>query len=506
VSATAQERRELFANTIAAWTWSQGTLAVSILTLPLLTRFLSKNEFGLWTQLLSLSALATVADMGMSSVFLRRITEDADADRASILRSATAFYRVSSAILTASLLLASLVPGGLLSPYLSHTKMPMLTALLVIVAMGVNLRCQPSTLRLLTHGRVDLERIFGAGPAIAGTLVSILAAYRFGTALAVAVGYAAVEIAFDVGLVFLARRYWSRSPIEPVARHPLAWWGRLWYESTGVGVIDLVPLISVAIGVAVVGHVAGPAAAAVYGVASKVGSIVRKLFSPFTESLFVSLCRGTAGAREAVARLAAQLSMVTLAGGTATAFIVVAAGADGMRMVFGGGYGRGVWVVLVLVLAETIRGMYMPFLRKIQSENRIGSLRYWFAASMVAQVPLAIVAATRWSAVGAAAAVLVCSAVFEALPVARKLSAYHRSDGAEGKPALRQAGAALGAACLVLLLAFGRQRLGAVAIGFSAIAAIATGLLTLRQVVRYLVAARPVTSSSLALGSGGQGT
>lgn len=204
VRATARDGRELFANTIAVWTWSQGTLFVSILALPLLTRLLSKDEFGLWTQLLSLSALATVADMGMSLVFLRRITDGVDAGQASILQSATMFYRVSSAILTATLLLASLVPGGLLSPYMSHTKMPVLAALLVIAAIGINLRCQPCALRLLAQGRMDLEQIFGAGPAVAGTLVSILAAYWFATAVAVAIGYAAVEMAFDVGLVFVA--------------------------------------------------------------------------------------------------------------------------------------------------------------------------------------------------------------------------------------------------------------------------------------------------------------
>ena len=232
--APVRQRSELFANTIAAWIWSQGTLVASILALPLLTRMLSRDEFGLWTQLLSLSALATVADMGMSLAFLRRITDHADADRASILGSATAFYRLSSAILTAMLLLACLIPGGLLSPYMSHTRMPVLAALVVIAAIGINLRCQPCTLRLLARGRMDLERIFGAGPAVVGTLVSILAAYWFGTAEAVAIGYAAVEFVFDVVLVIVAYRYWPRSRVEPAANRTLAWWGRMWYESTGV--------------------------------------------------------------------------------------------------------------------------------------------------------------------------------------------------------------------------------------------------------------------------------
>ena len=499
-----RERRELFANTVAAWTWSQGTLVASILALPLLTRFLSNDEFGLWTQLLSLSGLATVADLGMSAVFLRRITDDTDTGQAAVLQNATVFYRASSAILTSVLLLVSLVPGGLLSPYLSHTKMPVLTAFLVITAMGANLRCQTCTLRLLSHGRIDLERIFGAGPAITGTLVSIAAAYWFGTALAVAIGYAAVEIAFDVASVFVARRYRPPRSAEPVGHLALAQWRRLLHESAGVFVINTMPLVSITIGITVVGHVAGPAAAALYGVAARVSSLVSRSFTPFIESLLLSLCRATAATRPAVARVATQLSVVALAGGATAAFVVVTAGAEGMRMVFGSGYGRSVWVVLVLVLAETIRSMYQPFLRKIQAENGIGSLRYWFIASVIAQIPVATVAATRWSVVGAAVAVLACSAVFEAVPVARKLSAWQRSQGARGKPVLWQAGAVIVVGCIALVLAWGRQRLGTAAIGFSAVAAITAGVLTLRQVIRYLAVARTVSYSSLASGPGNQ--
>jgi O-antigen/teichoic acid export membrane protein len=492
-----RDRSELFANTIAAWSWSQGTLVVSVISLPLLTRWLSGAEFGLWTQLLSLSALATVADMGMSLVFLRRITDNAGADKASTLQSATVFYRASSAALAAVLAAACLVPGGLLSPYMTRTRMPVLAALLVIAAVGVNLRCQTATLRLLARGRVDLERIFGAGPAIAGTIVSTLAAYWFATAVAVAVGYAGVEIAFDIGLMIIAGWHWPRSRGAPGAVQPLAWWGRLWYESTGVLVIDLVPLLSLTIGISVVGHVLGPSAAAVYGLAAKVGSLVRRCFTPFTDSMFVSLCRAAGPARDSVARLASQLSAMTLAGGTAAACIVVTAGPAGMRMVFGGGYSGGAWVVLVFVLTETIRGMYRPFFRNIQSENRVGSLRYWFISSMIVQVFASARAATRWSTVGAAAAALACAALFEAAPVADRLSAYLRSREPGGKPALRQASAVC-AGCLVGLLAWGRHRLGAPAVGLAAIGALAAGLLTLHLMARYLAAARPMTSSSLA--------
>ena len=493
-----RERSELFANTIAAWIWSQGTLIVSIVSLPLLTRLLSSDEFGLWTQLLSLSALGTVADMGMSLVFLRRITDSADADSASTLRSAAAFYRTSTTALIAVLVLACILPHGLISPYMAHTSMPLPAAFAVITGIAVNLRCQTSALRLLARGRMDLTQIFGAGP-IVGTLATVLAAYWFGTAVAVAFAYAAVEIVFDVALVITAHRYaptWRTSP--PVTSHTFVWWIRVWHESTGMLMIDIVPMISMLIGITVVSHVVGVAAAAVYGIAGKVGSLVRRFIMPFTESLFVSLCRATASTKGAVTVLLGRLAIVALATGITVAFAIVAAGPSGMRIAFGSAYGSAVWVVLVMIFADTIRSIYRPFMRKIQSENDVGSLRFWFVASMIVQAPLAVLASARWSTIGAAIAVLACTFVFEAVPTAWKLCAGHRLLGAASKPLLWQALAVLGAACSALLLAWGRRQLGTIAVSFAAAGAITTGLFDLAQVLTYLAAARRVRNMSQA--------
>jgi O-antigen/teichoic acid export membrane protein len=491
-----RERSELFANTIAAWTWSQGTLIASVVSLPLLTRWLSPDEFGLWTQLLSLSALATVADMGMSLVFLRRITDSADTDSTPMLRSAAAFYRASTAVLTAVLVLACTLPHGLLSPYTAHTNMPLPAAFAVIAGIAVNLRCQPSALRLLARGRMDLNQIFGAGPAMVGTFATVLAAYCFGTAVAVAFAYAAVEIAFDVALVITARQYAPTSRTQaPVTSHTFVWWVRVWYESTGVLMIDIVPTISMLICITVVSHVVGLEAAAVYGVAGKVGSLVRRFIMPFTESLYVSLCRATASARGAVMVLLVRLAIVALATGITVVFMIVAAGPSGMRIAFGSAYGSSVWVVLVMIFVDTIRSIYRPFLRKIQSENDIGSLRFWFVASIIAQVPLAILASARWSTVGAAIAILACTFLFEAVPTAWKLWPGHQLLGAASKPVIGQVLAALGTACFALLLAWERPQMGTIAVSFAAIGAVTTGLFDLNQVLKYLAAARSVRNS-----------
>lgn len=42
---------------------------------------------------------------------------------------------------------------------------------------------------IIVRGRMDLTQIFGAGSAVVGTLAAVLAAYWFGTAVAVAFAY-----------------------------------------------------------------------------------------------------------------------------------------------------------------------------------------------------------------------------------------------------------------------------------------------------------------------------
>jgi O-antigen/teichoic acid export membrane protein len=329
-----------------------------------------------------------------------------------------------------------------------------------------------------------------------GTLATVLAAYWFGTAVAVAFAYATVEIAFDVALVITALHYAPTSRmLSPVTNHTFVWWVRAWYESTGVLMIDIVPMISMLVCVTVVSHVVGLEAAALYGVAGKVGSLVRRFIMPFTESLYVSLCRATASARDAVTVLLFRLAIIALATGITAAFVVVAAGPSGMQIAFGSAYGSSVWVVLIMIFVDTIRSVYRPFLRKIQSENGIGSLRFWFVASIIAQVPLAVLASARWSVVGAAIAVLVCTFLFEAIPTAWKLWPGHQLLGAASRPVIGQALAVLGTACFALLLALERRQMGAIAVSFAAVGAVTTGLFDLNQVLKYLAAARRVRNS-----------
>ena len=79
---------------------------------------------------------------------------------------AGAFYGMSGSILTVVLLAVCLVPGGLLAPYAGKTELPSATAAAIIIAIAVNLAVQPYTLQVLARGRLDLERVFGAGPQL----------------------------------------------------------------------------------------------------------------------------------------------------------------------------------------------------------------------------------------------------------------------------------------------------------------------------------------------------
>ncbi len=234
-------RRELYTNTIITWLWTQGTLVASTLALPLLTRLLTKQEFGLWSQLLALSAVATIADFGMSSVFVRIITSSAPSSSGPILSSARRFYRVTSASLATVLLAVCLLPGGLISPFLATTQSPRLTAVIVVAAIVVNVAVQPYTIRLLTRGRLDIEGLFGAGPAIVGTLTTIAAAAIFHSSLAVGIAYASVEVGFDLGLIALVRLSPSFSATpkhEPPSTTTTPGWRALVGESWGILIIE----------------------------------------------------------------------------------------------------------------------------------------------------------------------------------------------------------------------------------------------------------------------------
>jgi O-antigen/teichoic acid export membrane protein len=489
----ARERRELFANTLAASAWAQGTLVASVLVLPLLTHFMSKVEFGLWAQMLSLNVVATVADLGMSQVFLRRLASAHRSSENSIVRMAAAFYGTSGSILTAVLLGICLLPGGLLAPYTGKTQLPSVTAVVIIVAIAVNLAVQPYTLRILALGRLDLERVFGAGPAVVGTVATGVAAYCFGSALAVGVAYALVEVAFDVALIALVRHSTAFKFEPPIAGRALAIrWRDLLSESWGVLVIGVTPPLTLLIDAAVVGHVDGPAAVAIYAVCQRAAYLLPRFFSPFTESLFVSLCRANDTDRQAIARHAATLSWVLVISGLAVTCAIVTVGDRALTVVFGDGYGRGEVALAVLAVAATVRAMYVPGLKRLQADAALGTLPRWFVMSVVAHIVLAIILTMQWSLAGTALSVLLVAMAFEAWPVAWALRQHEPGSRTPSASALTPTITAFAGGALVLLLTWYRLTIGGWAPAVSGIAALGLGFFAVRQLVLYLRSSRSV--------------
>jgi O-antigen/teichoic acid export membrane protein len=489
----ARERRELFANTLAASAWAQGTLVASVLVLPLLTHFMPKAEFGLWAQMLSLNALATVADLGMSLVFLRRLASAGRSSENSLFRMAGAFYGTSGSILTAVLLGVCLIPGGLLEPYAGKTELPGLTAAVIIVAIAVNLAVQPYTLRILARGRLDLERVFGAGPAVVGTVATGVAAYRFGSALAVGVAYALVEVAFDVALIALVRRSTAFKFERPIGGPPLTVrWRDLLSESWGVLVIGVTPQLTILIDAAVVGHVDGPAAVAVYAVCQRAAYLLPRFFAPFTDSLFVSLIRANGADRQVIARHAAALSWVLVISGLALSCAIVTVGNTALTVVFGAGYGQGEAALALLAVAATVRAMYVPGVKRLQADAALGTLPRWFVASAMAHIALAILLTVRWSLPGTAVSVLLVALAFEALPVDWALRHRDPSLRALSAITLTPTITAFVGGALVVLLTWYRVTIGGWAPVVSGIAALLLGSVALRQLVLYLRSSRSV--------------
>ena len=109
-------RRELFANTVAAWVWDHLTLVLSVASLPFLTRLLPQQEFGLWATLLSLSALGVFTDFGMGAVLVRRIAANRET-AATEFHYSLRLYAVLACILLATLALMTLPEGGILRSF-----------------------------------------------------------------------------------------------------------------------------------------------------------------------------------------------------------------------------------------------------------------------------------------------------------------------------------------------------------------------------------------------------
>jgi O-antigen/teichoic acid export membrane protein len=489
-----QERRELYINTIAAWGWAQGTLVASILALPLLTRFLPKPEFGLWTQVLSLVGLATLADFGMSLVFFRRLASTTGQARGANLKAATAFYGISAALLGVVLVGLCLVPGGLVAPFLGTTELPRITAIVIILPIIVNHTLQPYALRILSSGRLDLERVFGAGPAVVGTLAMVVAAFLFGTALAVGVTYALTEIGFNVALVIVVRRSPAFGVERAAAGRLMIDWWNLMKEAWGILMIGLIPQLTLVIDAAIVGHVVGPTAVAIYVVALRVADLVPRFFSPFTESLFVSLVRAEDSDKSTVEKHATSLPWLVLTSGIALGCALVAVGRDALNFVFGAGYGRGVAASVVLIIAATLRGMYMPGIRRLQAREALGSLPRWFVGSVAAQVALALVLTRSWSILGTAVSVLIVALVLETLPAAWALRQHISASTRLSDFPITQVGTSIVGGAAVLFLAWWRLTNSRWSVIVSAMVALALGSLALRQLVRYLSSSRLVVA------------
>ncbi len=170
---------------------------------------------------------------------------------------------------------------------------------------------------------------------------------------------------------------------------------------------------------AIVGRVLRAADVAIYVVAAKVADLVSRLFSPFSDSLFISLCRTRGSDRLAVERHVVALSWPAITAGLALGCAATALGGTLLTVVFGHGYGRAWGAIIVLLVAATVRNVYIPHIRTLQADAALGSIPLWFVGAFVTHVVSAVSLTTGWSILGTAIAVLVPVVLFQAWPVAR---------------------------------------------------------------------------------------
>lgn len=473
--------RSLRKNTIVAALWGQGTIIVSAISIPFFTRLLSLQEYGLWLQLLALSALAMVADMGMASVFLRRLASSAAAERNAYLSATVRFYRLAAGLLGTGLLVVILIPGGIVAPFAHVTTQAVWTGVTIAIVVAINLACRPYSIVLLARGDMFQERLFGAAPGATGTIATIGAAWLWHTAFAMALAYAVVELAFNLALSLRVKL--TRSPV----RQSTVRWRGLFREGAGVLVIDAAPQLIFAVDAVLLAHLQGPAAVALFGVALKGADLVRRFFSPMVESLYVSMCRARNGQRTVIERCALRLpwSMVLL-GGTLVLGMAVT-GPKSLRLLFGAKYSVAAPTLVILTSAAILRSVIGPQLRRLQAAGALGRVPAWFAAGILLNAGLVYFLVLPFSILGAALAILIVTLSVECVAVIREVWRKTRDDGAV-RLTLRQIIAVVGIASLgTAILGFNLPWSAIVWAMLGATSAL--GLFGLSELHRYMVIA-----------------
>ena len=211
--------------------------------------------------------------------------------------------------------------------------------------------------------------------------------------------------------------------------------------------------------------------------------LLPRFFSPFTDSLFVSLSRANDTDRQTIARHAAALSWVLVISGLALTCAIVAVGDRG----------SGEAALAVLAVASTVRAVYVPGFKRLQAEGALGTLPRWFVVSMVTHIALAIILTMQWSLAGTALSVLLVAVAFEAWPVAWAAHHHEPSSGALSAIALTPTITAFAGGALLLLLTWCRIAIGGWgATAISGVAALALGSLAVRQLILYLRSSRSV--------------
>jgi O-antigen/teichoic acid export membrane protein len=229
---------------------------------------------------------------------------------------------------------------------------------------------------------------------------------------------------------------------------------------------------------------------AIYAVTIRVADLIRRLFSPFTESLFVSLCRTAGALRSNVELRASALPWLIVTSGLAIGSGLTTLGGHALTLVFGGGYQKGIGALVVLVAAATLRAMYMPGVRRLQADAALAHLPRWFILGGIAHIGFAVVLTLRWSILGTAISVLLAVAAFEAAPATWAL---HRHVSDRASLPLAQAGAALAGACALLLLGWSRLSLGGMWwILLSGCATLLLAVAASSQLLQYMRSARSV--------------
>jgi O-antigen/teichoic acid export membrane protein len=406
-------------------------MAVGLLTLPVLIRFLGGEAFAAWALLLALAGGFSLLELGMPPAVVRMLARPLQQDD----RGGARLWLGRSWVLLAlafgggALLLsacAGQLAGWLRLPATPWFDGPRLV-LLVFGAVAARAFLQSGTLVWIASGRFGRVALVSVLQPLAANMAAMAAAWRWGRLDAALVAFWAAQLSVVAAAFLLARcpPRFGRAACEPRALRELGRFGvasqlEAWAQFANFQLDKFL-----------VAGLIGLWAVAPYEVANRAAAALRSVPASGADT-FLTAAVLRADDREgawrwylASTRMAAYGVILFMLTPLAVAPVFLYAWTGEM-----GWHGR--WVFCALIAGAAANVIALPAATLAQAEGRTALLARAAALSLAANLPLSLLMLSRWGAAGAAAG----SALAMAAGAAVLVHGVHRHAGQPLRPTM----------------------------------------------------------------------